>query len=240
VRYLVTAYYWVVFLTTSTVGFCLASVLFLFTAPFDPARRAFTRFVMTWSHCYVRIWPLWRVRVLHRERIPAGPCVIVVNHQSAADALAVMGLQLTYKFVAKASLFKLPIVGWLMRMMQFIPLERGRPHSTSDMFDGCRKWLRAGLPVLIFPEGTYSGGKRLLPFKRGAFLLAMEEKVPLVPVVLTGTPELIDGDGPLMSTRANIAVDVQAPLWPESFPATDEALATQVRAQFAQALGQSV
>ena len=67
------------------------------------------------------------------------------------------------------------------------------------MMAQCRGWLRRGMPVLLFPEGTYSGGGPLLPFKRGAFLLAIEEQVPIVPVVIRGTAELVHEDGPWMN-----------------------------------------
>ena len=71
--------------------------------------------VCRWCHgLWLHLSPGWKTRIEGRELLPSGPCVLVVNHQSAADILAVMGLFHPYKFVAKASLFSLPIVGWMM------------------------------------------------------------------------------------------------------------------------------
>jgi 1-acyl-sn-glycerol-3-phosphate acyltransferase len=237
VRFLVTAYYWLIFCPTVTFGWCLAFVLWLVMMPFDPTQRALHFFVTTWVFQYLRIWPGWSVRVLHRERLPAGPCVYVVNHQSMADVVAVMGLRTQYKFVSKETLFTVPIVGWTMKMLKYIKVERGKPHSMHEMVESCRAWIRRGVPVLIFPEGTYSSDvTKLLPFKRGAFLVAIEEKVPVVPVLLRGTTELIHEDGPWMNPRARISVEVEPPILPDPGE-TDEALATRIRALFAQKLG---
>jgi len=240
VRYFVTLWYWVIFCPTIVFGWCLAVPVWLATMAFDRTQKILHLFVSTWVFQYLKIWPGWSVKVLHRERIPTGPCVFVVNHQSMADVVAVMGLRTQYKFVSKETLFTLPVVGWTMKMLKYIRVERGKPHSMHQMVEECRSWIRRGVPVLIFPEGTYSPDpKKLLPFKRGAFLVAIEEKVPLVPVFLRGTTELIHEDGPWMSPRAHITVEVQEPL--AALPGeTDEALCNRARRLFGAALGKEL
>jgi len=240
VRYFVTFWYWLIFVPTIIFGWCLAVPLWLLTMPFDPAQKVLQHFVHGWVFQYLKIWPGWSVKVLHRERLPKGPCVYVVNHQSMADVVAVMGLFTQYKFVSKETLFDLPIVGWTMKMLKYIRVERGKPHSMHQMVEECRAWIRKGVPVLIFPEGTYSADpKKLLPFKRGAFMVALEEKVPLVPVFLRGTTELIHEDGPWMSPRARITVEVQEPVLPLEGE-TDDALTSRVRRLFAEKLGKEL
>ena len=96
----------------------------------------------------------WRATVRGRELVPNGPCVIIANHQSMADVVAMMGLYRQFKFVSKASLFSLPIVGWTMRMARYVSLHRGKPKSTHAMLTECRRLLRAGMSVVLFPEGT--------------------------------------------------------------------------------------
>jgi 1-acyl-sn-glycerol-3-phosphate acyltransferase len=237
VRYLVTFYYWLVFVPTIVFGWCWAVLLWLVMMPFDPTQKALHYFVTGWVFQYLRIWPGWSVKVLHRERLPKGPCVYVANHQSMADVVAVMGLATPYKFVSKETLFTVPIVGWTMKMLKYIKVERGKPHSMHEMVEECRAWIRRGVPVLIFPEGTYSADTtKLLPFKRGAFMVAIDEKVPLVPVLLRGTTELIHEDGPWMSPRARITVEVEEPMFPLDGE-TDEALAARTRRLFAEKLG---
>ena len=231
-----TVAFWLVAALTMPLLFVVAAIVFVVSTPFDPDRRVLHAFVCWTCHAYLHLNPLWRVRVEGRERIPPGASVLVVNHQSLADVAACMGLHRPFKFVSKASLFSLPLVGWAMRMLRYVRLERGRPHSTRAMLDDCRRWLRRGVAVLMFPEGTYAPGEALLHFKPGAFLLARDERVPLVPVLLTGTRDLVVGDGPWMSPRVDIRVRVLDPI---DFPAGAEALhvAAEMRERFARELG---
>jgi 1-acyl-sn-glycerol-3-phosphate acyltransferase len=115
-----------------------------------------------------------------------------------------------------------------------VSVERGRPKSMHEMMEECRRWLRAGMSVMIFPEGTYSTDGHLLPFKSGAFVLAIEEQVPIAPVVIEGTPQLIYEDGPWLSVRARIRVKVMEPMPPETLGTDAEALAVKVREQYAE------
>ncbi len=232
----VTIAFWTVAGLTMPVLFVLATLVFVATAPFDPDRRVLHAFVCRTCHAYLHLNPLWRVRVEGRERIPPGASVLVVNHQSLADVAACMGLHRPFKFVSKGSLFSLPLVGWAMSMLRYVRLERGRPHSTRRMLEDCRAWLRRGVAVLMFPEGTYAPGEALLHFKPGAFLLARDERVPLVPVLLSGTRDLVLGDGPWMAPRVDIRIRV---LEPVEFPAGGDAVhvAAQMRERFARELG---
>jgi 1-acyl-sn-glycerol-3-phosphate acyltransferase len=177
------------------------------------------------------------VRVEGREWLPPGPAVIVANHQSAMDIVAAMGLFHPFKFVAKSSLFNVPMVGWLMTLMRYVPVQRGHVHAMERMLEDCRGWLHQGVAVFIFPEGTYAPTRQPLPFKRGAFRLAIEEKVPVVPVVLEGTTGILEGDGPQMHARASVRVRVLPPLLPESLGSDEVVLAARVRALYFEALG---
>lgn len=229
----VTVYYWLVFALTIWVGFIGTSLVWLFTLPFDGQRHAVHWFNTRWAHQYLKAWPGWSTKVLNRERLPKDrPCVIIANHQSMADIIAVMGIYYPFKFVSKASLFKLPIIGWAMQMAKYVSVERGRPKSMHEMMEECRAWLRKGMSVMIFPEGTYAPDGHLLPFKAGAFVLAIEEKVPVVPLFLEGTKQLVYEDGPWMSPTATIRVTVHEPLLPEALGTDAEALAERVREQY--------
>ena len=232
----VTVAFWMVVGLTMPLLFLAAALLFAVTAPFDPDRSVLHAFVCWSCHAYLHVNPLWRVRVEGRERIPRGASVLVVNHQSMADVAACMGLHRPFKFVSKASLFSLPVVGWAMKMLLYVRLERGRPHSTRAMLDQCRHWLGRGIAVLMFPEGTYAPGAALLHFKPGAFVLARDERVPMVPVLISGTRDLVVGDGPWMAPRVNIRIRVLDPL---DFPAGADAVqvAAAMRERFARELG---
>lgn len=237
-RYLTTAVLALFFLATAPVCAALGTLLWLVSAPFDRNRSLLHAFVCGWCHfLYLRLWPGWSVRVEGRELLPPGPAVLISNHQSAVDIVAAMGLLHPFKFVAKASLFKLPLVGWMMSLMRYVPVDRGHVHAMDRMLEDCRWWLSRGVAVLIFPEGTYAPPGQRLPFKRGAFRIAIEERVPVVPVVLEGTTDILEGDGPWMHPRASVRVRVLPPLPPESLGSDEAALATRVRALYFEALG---
>lgn len=237
---LVTVYFWLVFALTAPVCFVLGILLWVVSAPFDPKRTLLHGFICRWTFNYLRIVPGWRVKVEGRELLPDGPVVLVANHQSMADIVACMGLFHTFKFVSKSSLFSLPVVGWMMSLLRYIRLERGKPRSTYLMLQSCKAWLRRGVPVLLFPEGTYSGGTKMLPFKRGAFLLAIQEQVPLVPVVLQGTTQIVFEDGPWMNPRATVTVRVLPPVQVSELGRNEDALSARVRQMFQEALGVAV
>ncbi len=240
-RFVVSLWFWFVFATTAPVLFTLGAVLFVVAYPVDPDRRWLHALVCRWCFwLWLHASPGWRIRVEGREHIPSGPCVFVANHQSAMDIPAVMGLFTPYKFVAKASLFRLPLVGWMMSLLGYVPLVRGTSQSMEKLLGPCRLWLRRGMPVFIFPEGTYSADGTLLPFKRGAFQLALEEHVPVVPVLVEGTPQLVVGDGPWMSPRAEIRVRVLPPVPPETFGPDPVLLASKVREPSVEGLAPAV
>ena len=236
---LVNALFWSIFAVTAPLGVVLGGLLFLATAPLDRDRRLIHTFICRFVFSYLRLNPLWRVRIEGRDRISRGPSVLVANHQSMADVVACMGLFRQFKFVSKASLFSLPLVGWMMRLAKYVRLERGSVRSTQQMLDRCRYWLRRGMSVLLFPEGTYGAGGELLPFKRGAFRLAIEERVPLIPVLIEGTPTLVIEDGPWFNSRCDIRVSVLPGIEPAQLGESEAELAQRVRRLFETGLAQS-
>ena len=221
-----------VLLVTFPIGYGLGVLVLVVTIGFDRQRRWVHLFLSVWCHQWLRCWPWWRVSVSGRGRIPPGPCVLIANHQSVADIVALMGLGVSFKFVAKASLFSVPFVGWIMRQMKYVPLERGRPKSMDSMLRACSELLAAGDRVLIFPEGTYASGGRRIPFKRGAFRLAHKAQVPLVPIVLRGTSELVFEDGPWFAFKSDLRVEVMEPLAPPPPDVDEGAWVAQVEALY--------
>jgi 1-acyl-sn-glycerol-3-phosphate acyltransferase len=136
-----------------------------------------------------QLTPLWRFQVEGEapQDILKQPYVVVANHESSADPFLLSHLPWDMRWVAKEELFRAPLTGWFMRLAGEIPIRRGQRDSVQEMFVACHKTLAAGLPIMIFPEGTRSAGGGLLPFKDGAFQLAIEAGVPILPVALFGT-----------------------------------------------------
>jgi 1-acyl-sn-glycerol-3-phosphate acyltransferase len=238
-KYLATLWFWLVFLSTAPLCTAIGAMIWLVTWPFDRNRAALHTFVCRWCHVLYLSWPGWRVRIEGREFLPPGPSVLVANHQSASDILVAMGLGHPFKFVAKAALFRTPCVGWLMQWMEYVAVKRGHPQAMERMLDDCRGWLRRGVAVFIYPEGTYARTREPLPFKRGAFQLAISEQVPVVPVVIEGTTGVIAGDGPWMGPSARVRVRVLPAVPIQALGEDPVALAERVRGLHIEALGLS-
>jgi 1-acyl-sn-glycerol-3-phosphate acyltransferase len=216
------ALYWLFALVTMPVLFILALGVFLVTAPFDRRRLALHLVSCAWGGLYVRANPFWRLRVEGREGIPwRGPAVLVANHLSLVDILVLYLLFRPFKWVAKAELFRLPVVGWNMVLNDYVPLRRGDRESIRQMMDHCRRHLDRGTPVLIFPEGTRSRDGRMQPFKDGAFRLAVEAGVPIIPIAVAGTSEALPKHGVVLGPMREGLVRVLPPLDPRAFAGPD-------------------
>lgn len=155
----------------------------------DPACRVRTRWLSRLGRLAVRLSPLWRFRIEGRrpDDILRRPYVVVANHESTADVFLLAGLPWDMRWVAKAEIFRYPVVGWLMRLAGHIPLARGGAGSMRRMREACLHTLRHGMPVMLFPEGTRSPDGNLLPFRDGPFEMAIEAGVPVLPVAVAGT-----------------------------------------------------
>jgi 1-acyl-sn-glycerol-3-phosphate acyltransferase len=133
-----------------------------------------------------------RVEVEGIERIPKGPVILVSNHRGAFDIPVLQGtLPVQFRWLAKKSLFKIPVLGWSMSLSGYIPIEREHAGRAYSSIEKAAERIKAGTSVLIFPEGTRSATERLLPFKRGGFMLASRSGVPIVPMAIRGTEDIV-------------------------------------------------
>ncbi len=127
------------------------------------------------------------VRLEGVENLPPVPCVFVANHASTIDPLALIpAIPQRVGIVVKHELFRIPILGTAMRVAQFVPVDRADKESTTTVVPLAEQHLRNGLSFMFFSEGTRSLDGRLRPFKRGAFTLAINARVPVVPVSIVG------------------------------------------------------
>ncbi len=158
----------------------------------DPTQRLPGRWVRRMGRTASRLTPLWKFEI-EGERpadIDTRAYVVVANHESQADPFLLSFLPWDMRWVAKEELFKQPLTGWAMRFGGDIPIRRGEGESVRTMMAECKRALAAGISVMMFPEGTRSRDGSLLPFRDGAFTLAIEAGVPILPVALAGTREM--------------------------------------------------
>ena len=158
----------------------------------DPTQRAPGQWMRRMGRTASRLTPLWKFEI-EGDRpadIDTKAYVVVANHESQADPFLLSFLPWDMRWVAKEELFKPPISGWAMRWSGDIRLKRGAGESVRICLDECERAIRGGISVMMFPEGTRSKGGELLPFKDGAFHLAIAAGVPILPIALAGTREM--------------------------------------------------
>ncbi len=185
---ILSAWAWTVAVLVVLAGFLYVSAVWLVTAPFDKGRyhagRAFRQLAMA----VTSLNPLWNFETDgHAPADPRLPYVAVSNHESYADIFLISHFPWEMKWLSKDTIFKIPVMGWMMRMAKDIPIKRGKRESVVSAMQGCRDRLGLKVSVMIFPEGTRSRTEELLPFKDGAFKLAVEAQAPILPIAVAGT-----------------------------------------------------
>lgn len=197
----------------------------------DPNRALSDAWLRTIGRTLVRLNPLWSVEVEGREHLEVGgPYVLVVNHQSLVDLIAMCFLHHPTKYLGKAAVFRVPVLGWALHIAGEIPVERGNRQSGSQALVELRRWLARGVSVCLFPEGTRSEEGTIAPFKLGAFNLAIQTRCPVAPVVLAGARELLPKGSVVFKQCARIRVRVLPPVPTTGLDGGDVArLASEVR-----------
>ena len=190
---MLSALYYVFLVLLCTVFMILSAVALVVCYPFDRGRRV----VHELSRILVRIFffiPLrWRQRVGGRELIDRRKqYVIVINHNTVIDIPTLYYLPLNFRWVSKREVFRVPFFGQYLVLHGDICIDRGRAaEALEQMVRKGRMWISRGASVAIFPEGTRSKDGEIHRFKAGAFTLAREAGVEILPVVLDGTRTLI-------------------------------------------------
>ncbi len=216
--YLISVYFWIEMFGSSAILFPVAVLIWLVTMPFDSRRYYLHQFSCTWSNLAFWLNPLWRLTVSGKDKIDKkGTYVIVSNHQSGADILVLFTLRLHFKWVAKRILFFTPFLGWNMAMNRYIALRRGKKSSMHRMMEKSKEGLLQGNSMMIFPEGTRSKDGQLQPFRSGAFHLALNAQIPILPIVIKGTSKAIRKGGFLISKQHDLRVVILDPIPYNSF-----------------------
>jgi len=185
---IITSLFFIFVAITSLVFFIIAVIIRVTTYPFDKRLRLLHLLTCFWGSLYTYVMPPWKITVQGRNKIKNNkPYIIISNHQSQLDILVAFRLYKHFKWVSKAEIFKVPVIGWNMVLNRYIKLVRGDKKSIAQMMDECEMHLKEGSSVYIFPEGSRSPDGHLKQFKSGAFLLAKKLNLPIMPIIIEGT-----------------------------------------------------
>ena len=179
-----------------------------------------------WGYYPPVIWSTWvlkvlflPVKVIGRENLKHGESyVFVANHQGAFDIFLIFGhLHRNFKWMMKRELRKIPFVGYACEKSHHIFVDRRNPGVMKATYDQARRTLRNGMSVVVFPEGsrTYTG--RMGKFKRGAYVLADELQLPVVPLTINGSFDVMPRTSKWYWVhRRKLTLTIHAPIYPQS------------------------
>lgn len=237
---MLSALYYLFLVALCTFFMVLSAVALVVCRPFDRARRVVHELSRVLVRIFFFIPPFWRVRVVGREFVDRHKSyVIVLNHNTVIDIPTLYYLPLNFRWVSKREVFRVPFFGQFLVLHGDICIDRGRAAEARDQMvgEGC-KWLGRGASVAVFPEGTRSKDGEIHRFKTGAFTLAKEAGVEILPVVLDGTATLIRKNF-LFDWGNRITLRVLPPVPAERVAATEiHELVQQVHDDMAAALAE--
>jgi 1-acyl-sn-glycerol-3-phosphate acyltransferase len=219
-----------VYLYTLVLG-----ILSLLSSLFDRSGRVQHEFARLWSRMILKTGFV-PVHVDGLENVdPARPAVYAANHLSALDIPVLYGyIPGQFRIMAKKELFRYPVLGWHLKRSGQIPIVYGDAHASVSSLKRAGRSLRHGLPLMVFPEGGRSPDGQLQPFLGGAFFAAIAEQVPVIPIAIVGTYELL----PMNSFHAlpgPVHVIIGRPIETTGMRLRDlDKLAAQVRAAIAE------
>ena len=181
-----------------------------------------------WSKIILKVFCGVKLEITGLDNIKRNESYIIVsNHRSYTDIFVASAyIPLQFRWMAKKSLFRLPLVGYAMKVAGYIPVEREKAFRAAKSLDEVKNRLRSGKSIWIFPEGTRTPEKSLGKFKRGAFILAKETDISMLPIVLVNTDGIFEGPLKINPTKVyvNILEPVKFNMYVKNFPDEREAL----------------
>ncbi len=200
----------------------LVLICFPFVYFFDRERHSLHWIAITWALTIGKMNPWWTFEIRGKENLATigEPVVYVSNHQSQADILAIFMLSTRFRWLAKASLFKIPLFGWALSAVGYVPVVRTSKSSGEKSIKLSSMHLKRGTPMLFFPEGTRSKTGDLGEFKSGAFRLAKMLNVSIIPITISGCSDLLP-KGSLCPKYSKVIIHVHDKIEPANLTATE-------------------
>jgi len=213
-RVLATLFIWHVVLNCAFASFvCGMPLALLVPRRLDPQRKLPHRVgVFWWGRMVWMLNPFIKLEIEGAERLRSGgPYLIITNHQSLLDVLVVMALGGDFKWVSGLRFFKIPLFAWYMRVTGYMAVDMKNPFGAGAILAEAGQWIDKGVSVGVFPEGTRSQTGEVGHFKAGAFRVAVDKQVPVVPIAIDGTRKILPkgswtylGDSPFTTIRVRV------------------------------------
>jgi 1-acyl-sn-glycerol-3-phosphate acyltransferase len=201
-------YGWFTMVISSVILTPVFLLVWVFTFWWD-RRLIAAHFMATfWAWWFRTIIPYWKFELQGREKIPWNrPVILVSNHRSKVDILALHKIRRPFKWTSKSENFRMPFVGMVLTLTRSIPVNRESLRSGSKFIARAESEIKRGCSIMLFPEGTRSKTGSMRIFKEGAFLLAKKTACPIIPIVHTGSENTYPGSSWVMG-KANIRIQV--------------------------------
>lgn len=213
IRILLSLVIWIGIAALTILVWVASLISIALAGPWDRDRRIAHRCIRAWAWAVVRLNPYWTLAIDDRAHLdPRRAYIFVANHQSLADVVVLPHIRLPYKCLAKAEVFQIPFVGWTLSLHRHITLRRGSVRGVRQAMDEARHWIRRGMSVAFFAEGSRSRTGGLTPFKPGAFKLALETGTPVVPLVISGTREALPRGSWMFRNRVRARLTILPPV----------------------------
>lgn len=177
-----------------TVPLAMVTILW---GPFDPHGKRVYRISQLWTWFILRLGGI-SLKVRGLENIETGQqYIFMVNHQSNIDIpVLIQSLpEFQLRWIAKKELLWVPLFGWAMWASKHITVDRANPSAALKSLERAKERIAAGISIVVFPEGTRSRDGRLLRFKKGGFLLAVQTRTQIVPVTINGSANVLPAGG---------------------------------------------
>ena len=200
---------WITMAFTSIIITPFFLLVWISTFWWDRRRVAAHMMGTFWAWHYQSLIPFWKLRLEGREKIPRNrPVVMVANHRSLIDILALYKIRRPFKWTSKDENFRLPFIGMVLSLTNSIRIKRESLRSGAQFLSQAETEITKGSSILLFPEGTRSKTMKMRPFKEGAFLLAKKTACGIIPIVHTGSEKTFDRGSWVLKGKAPIHIRV--------------------------------
>lgn len=206
-----------------TVMLLLSAVAFVVTIPFDKQRKVVHELSRALVYMFIMVPPLWKRRVEGLENVEKDkPYVVVINHQSMVDIMMLYLVPMTFRWVSKREVYRIPFIGRFLMLHGDITIDRKQgSKAMRKVMEQGKMWLDRGVSVAMFPEGTRSKDGEIHRFKAGAFALAKDAGVAILPVIMDGSSTLIK-PSKMMNWRNEFIIKVLPAISAEQVAATEQ------------------